>query len=268
MQLLWVRLDKLSYVEFFSKITKLKKQTAIFTPNPEMILWAVQDKNFRKTLEKADYLVPDGTWIYLAAQIMNEKDFLLSIIKLPLFIFNIMFRQYSMSRVYGDKICGSDLTQDLVCYAEEKWIHISIIDPYYPLDKEKVESQQNFAKNLQTEFPKLKFNFYVYKPEDKKEIIKKIHHSKSQILFSTLWMKKQEESIIEILWKCENIKLGLAVGSSFDYMIGFQKRAPEWMRWLGYEWLYRIFTGPQKIKRVKRLWNALIVFPFMIYKTR
>ena len=121
---------------------------------------------------------------------------------------------------------------------------------------------------MQKAFPKLKFDFYVYKPDEQKEIIKKIANSKSKILFSTLGMKTQEESVVEILKKCENIKLGLAVGSSFDYIIGFQKRAPEWIRGLGYEWLYRIFTGPKKLKRVGRLWNALVVFPFLIYKSR
>ena len=55
-------------------------------------------------------------------------------------------------------------------------------------------------------------------------------------------MKKQEASVVEIMGKCYNIKLGLAIGSSFDYFTGFQKRAPKIWRNIGLEWLYRLAT--------------------------
>ena len=55
-------------------------------------------------------------------------------------------------------------------------------------------------------------------------------------------MKLQEKSIIEIMEQAKNIKIGLGIGSSFDYFIGFQKRAPKFFRSLGIEWLYRIFS--------------------------
>jgi len=32
-------------------------------------------------------------------------------------------------------------------------------------------------------------------------------------------MKRQEESVIEIMNACSNIKIGLGIGSSFDYFI-------------------------------------------------
>jgi N-acetylglucosaminyldiphosphoundecaprenol N-acetyl-beta-D-mannosaminyltransferase len=81
----------------------------------------------------------------------------------------------------------------------------------------------------------------VYKPDEKNKIIKKIKSSEAKILFSTLGMKKQEKSVIEIMEQASNIKLGLGIGSSFDYLIGFQKRAPDFMVDAGFEWLYRIF---------------------------
>ncbi|MDQ7009107.1 MAG: WecB/TagA/CpsF family glycosyltransferase, partial [Candidatus Gracilibacteria bacterium] len=98
--------------------------------------------------------------------------------------------------------------------------------------------------------------------------IKQISSSKSKILFSTLGMKKQEKSIIEIMQKAKNIKLGLGIGSSFDYFIGFQKRAPKIWRQLGIEWLYRLITGPKKINRIKRLYKAIFVFIFTVIKNK
>jgi N-acetylglucosaminyldiphosphoundecaprenol N-acetyl-beta-D-mannosaminyltransferase len=79
-------------------------------------------------------------------------------------------------------------------------------------------------------------------------------------LFSTLWMKTQEKSVVEIMERCNNIKLGLGIWSSFDYFVWFQKRAPIAWRKLGLEWLYRLITWPQKITRLKRLHKAIFVF--------
>jgi N-acetylglucosaminyldiphosphoundecaprenol N-acetyl-beta-D-mannosaminyltransferase len=77
-------------------------------------------------------------------------------------------------------------------------------------------------------------------------------------------MKKQEKSVIEVMKVCKNIKIWLWIGSSFDYFIWFQKRAPKIWRKLGFEWLYRLFTWPKKLDRLKRLWNAIFVFTFKI----
>jgi N-acetylglucosaminyldiphosphoundecaprenol N-acetyl-beta-D-mannosaminyltransferase len=79
-------------------------------------------------------------------------------------------------------------------------------------------------------------------------------------------MKRQEESVIEIMEKAKNIKLWLGIWSSFDYFIWFQKRAPKIFRTLGIEWLYRLLTWPKKIDRLKRLWNAIFVFIYEVLK--
>lgn len=113
-------------------------------------------------------------------------------------------------------------------------------------------------------FPELDFDFYVYKPEDKENILKDIQNSEAKILFSTLGMKKQEQSVLEFLEQCPNLRLGLGVGSSFDYFTGFQKRAPKIFRDLGFEWLYRIFTSPNKLKRIVRIYQALVIFPIKV----
>jgi N-acetylglucosaminyldiphosphoundecaprenol N-acetyl-beta-D-mannosaminyltransferase len=79
-------------------------------------------------------------------------------------------------------------------------------------------------------------------------------------------MKEQEKSVIEVMEKCKNIKIWLGVGSSFDYIINFQKRAPKFWRVLGLEWFYRLLTWPKKLNRLKRLYNAIFVFIFEVIK--
>ena len=96
----------------------------------------------------------------------------------------------------------------MIWYEEYKAIKITIIDLYSPDDKNKQFYQKNFRKKILNKFPDLQFDFFVYNPDRKDEIIERIKKSNSKILFSTLWMKKQEElnfSEIELehtqIWK-------------------------------------------------------------------
>ena len=276
-------LSKKSYKEIFEDITSFNTQHIVFTPNPEILLKTKTDREFRDLLNKATYLTADWIGLYIAFQIndsplksaltpspspLEEKEvllnrillFLWNIILLPYYFFNLFFRRNCLYKKYGERICGSDLTWDLVPFAEKNNIKITIIDPYFPKDLAKCKAQETFREDLLKKFPKLEFDFFVYKPEEKNKIIEQIKNSSSKILFSTLWMKKQEQSVVEIMDKCYNIKLGLWIGSSFDYFTWFQKRAPKIWRSIGLEWLYRLATWPQKIIRLKRLWSAIVVF--------
>ena len=267
-----IKLYSETYKELFWEIIKFNTQNIVFTPNPEILLKTLEDEEFKKLLEKANYLTIDWIGMYIAFQI---NDFFKNTpspyrkglgwaLLLPYFFFNLFFRRKMLYSKYGERICWSDLTNDLVNYAEKENIKITIIDPYYPKDFAKVESQKTFREKLLQKFPKLNFDFFVYKSEDKEKIIEQIKNSDSKILFATLWMKKQEQAVVEIMEKCYNIKLWLWIGSSFDYFTGFQKRAPKFWRVIGFEWLYRLITWPQKITRLKRLWNAIFVFIFKV----
>ncbi|MDP2090060.1 MAG: WecB/TagA/CpsF family glycosyltransferase [Candidatus Gracilibacteria bacterium] len=265
MQIFGIKLDKLKYKELIDILIKFDKQNIVFTPNPEILLKTKKDEEFKKLLEKANYLTPDGIGLYIAFQILdNNYGKIINTFLIPYYFINLFFRRKYLYKKYGDRICGSDLTKDMINIASESQIPVTIIDLYNPTDVNKIKSQEIFKELLTNKFPKLKFDYFVYNPIEKENIINQIGKSESKILFSTLGMKKQEESVIEIMEKCSNIKLGLGIGSSFDYFIGFQKRAPKIWRAIGLEWLYRLITGPRKIDRLKRLYNAIFVFIYEV----
>ena len=233
---------------------------------------AKKDNEFKKNLKKSDYLTSDWIGLYIAYQIMDFDSiflkFFINIFLMPYYIFNIFFRKNYLYKKYWDRICWSDLTLDLVNFASKNNIKISIIDLYNPTDLKKVDSQKKIEKRLIKKFPKLKFDYFIYNPKKKEKIIKDISKSDSKILFSTLWMKFQEESILEVTKEAKNIKLWLGIGSSFDYIIWFQKRAPKFFRVIWLEWFYRIFTWPQKLKRLNRIWNAVFIFLWTILTSK
>ncbi|PID87682.1 hypothetical protein CSB07_00320 [Candidatus Gracilibacteria bacterium] len=263
-----ININKLKYKEFFSEITKLEKQKVVFTPNPEMLLESKNDKSFKKKLLLANYLIPDGTGLYIAYQILNEKSKPLSIILIPYYLYNLFFKRKKLYEKYGEKICGSDLTLDLVVFAEKNKIKITVIDLFTGKNDKKTKVQKKFKEIMKKKFPKLELDYFIFNPEKKEQIINKIKKSESKILFSTLGAKKQEKSVIEIMNECKNLKLGLAIGSSFDYFTGFQKRSPLILRKLGLEWFYRLLTGPKKLNRLKRLYNAIFVFLYKVISSK
>jgi N-acetylglucosaminyldiphosphoundecaprenol N-acetyl-beta-D-mannosaminyltransferase len=51
----------------------------------------------------------------------------------------------------------------------------------------------------------------------------------------------------------------MAVGGAFDYISGQIRRAPKWIRDLGFEWFYRLVRQPWRIKRQLALPKFIIL---------
>lgn len=275
MKIFELEIPKLRYSEFIEEIREFIMRSSshwdcsqarlIFTPNPEICLKTLEDEEFLKALKQADYLTSDGIGLYLAYQINDSKlAKIFLFLFLPYYIFNILFRKKFLYQRYGDRICWSDLTSELVKFAEKEQIKIAIIDPYFPEDAWKCKVQKKIREKLLEKFPHLLFDFYMLGKNSQQEILENIKNSQVKICFVTLGMKKQELFCLEVQENCPNIKLAAWVGSSFDYYTWFQKRAPKIWRDVWFEWLYRIFTSPNKLKRLGRIYQALIVFPLKV----
>ena len=97
------------------------------------------------------------------------------------------------------------------------------------------------------------------------KIIQEIAASNSDILFIAYSPPKQEKWIVENLGKMPLIKLAMGVGGAFDFIAGQIPRAPKILRIIGLEWLWRLIQEP---RRVKRIFKAVVVFPWLVIKSR
>lgn len=77
-------------------------------------------------------------------------------------------------------------------------------------------------------------------------------------------MVKQEEWILENKDKI-SAKLFIGIGGSLDFLTGFSTRAPQIVRKIGLEWLWRGLTKPGHFKRI---WTATVVFPWLIFREK
>ena len=88
------------------------------------------------------------------------------------------------------------------------------------------------------------------------EIISLIKQSVPDIIWVGLGAPKQEYWMGE-QWKHLRPAILMGVGAAFDFHAGKVKRAPRWIRKMGFEWGYRFFQEPS------RLWKRYLVTNFL-----
>jgi len=107
------------------------------------------------------------------------------------------------------------------------------------------------AAALQSRYPKLqvasKRNGY-FSDAQTPEIVAEIAASGARMLFAGMGSPRQE------YWLAENLRAtgcgaGIGVGGSFDVIAGRIERAPDLVRRLGLEWLYRLAKEPRRWRR-------------------
>ncbi len=210
----------------------------IATPNPEMVVKAQKDAEFRKTLNEADLAIPDGVGLKLVG--------------------------------VKNRIAGVDLMMDLVKLAADKGYTVGFLGGR---DGVAVKARDR----LLVKYPNLKVSlaqeeFYeqrssrinerISADRDPRESAKNPRES-IDILFVALGHGKQEAWIVQNLDKIP-VKVAMGVGGAFDYISGRVPRAPLLVRKIGLEWLFRLIIQPWRIKRQL----ALLKFIWLIVRFR
>lgn len=230
MQLLGVRIDNLSRAKILGKIESFLndgKFHQIATVNPEFILEAQKNDNFRNILNKADLNIADGI--------------------------GIKFAFFRFGKVLKDRIAGVDLTQDILQLADEKKLSV-----FLAISKNSLSSYEEVKKILSDKYPNIELGGQNIDPSNPS--LYKIQNTKYKILFCNFGAPHQEEFIFS--QKNDIIGIAMGVGGSFDYLTGKIKRAPKIMRYFGLEWLFRLFQEPKY--RIKKIIRAIIIFPIKI----
>lgn len=204
----------------------------IVTPNPELILSATKNPALKRAMNSADFAIPDGVGLKLA-------DSSLKIIK------------------------GRELFLDLIKLAKKKRWRVFLLGGLG--DEAELAARKLKAKYIKG--PKLDTDAEPASEVDRKieiDSIDQINKFRPQLLFVAFGNPKQE------IWLYKNLaklRVGgaMAVGGTFRYIAGMSKLPPKWMEKIGLEWLWRLLTEPF---RVKRVWNAVVVFPLKVWLSR
>lgn len=196
--------------------------TMIVTPNPEIVLAANKDESLKTLISGADIILPDGVGLLYASKIIGH----------PL----------------KERVTGIDFLMDILEYLEKNGKSVFFFGS-------KPGVARDAARNLQKKYPELKVagtrNGY-FKPEEEEEIVREINESGADFLCVALGAPKQEQ-FIEKYRKELRCGGAIGVGGSLDVFSGNLKRAPEFYRNHGLEWLYRLIQEPSRYKRMMQL---------------
>lgn len=227
MDILGVPIDVLTREDILTHVRGFLEEPRfhrIATVNPEFLLLAEKDEAFRAALLAADLRIADGFGIVLAGLLHGE-----CIHRFP----------------------GADLMEEIFRIAEKKNQSV-----YLVVRKDGLSSYEEVRSAILKKYPSVKISGADIDPKiDNSQLV-----INTPVIFCNFGTPEQE-IFLDSLKNQNNIRLAMGVGGSFDYLTGRQKRAPKWIRTIGLEWLWRIILQP---KRIKRIWNAVIVFPFRV----
>lgn len=80
------------------------------------------------------------------------------------------------------------------------------------------------------------------------DLVRRINAARPDILFVALGSPRQEGWMAEYLPQL-NVAVCQGIGGTLDTLAGRTRRAPQWLRRLGLEWLYRLMTQPSRAPR-------------------
>jgi N-acetylglucosaminyldiphosphoundecaprenol N-acetyl-beta-D-mannosaminyltransferase len=204
----------------------------IVTANPEIVMKANEEKDYKQLIDKATYITADGIGIIKAAQLLNKP--------------------------MQERVTGYDTMMDLLRLSNEK--HYSI----YLLGAQPETLDKTVAK-IHEQFPKIKIagSHHGYFDWQSPEIRDEIKEKQPDLVFVALGVPRQEQWIAENL---EHFQKGIfmGIGGSFDVIAGTVKRAPEIWQKMNLEWFYRLMKQPSRFGRML----ALPRFAIHIFKQK
>lgn len=177
-----------------------------------------KDKKYRQLLGSAEIVYPDGVGMYFFLKYIAGKN--------------------------PERIDASSINANLIKYLIEKNINMFLIGGNF---ESFVFSESSKARS----FIKGYSNGY-FSEDEKQNIFKIIGEMNTNLIFIGMGVPKQELLAKELLNHFNN-SLIICVGNFFEFYFETIRRAPNFIRRIGMEWLFRLFTEPL------RLWKRYII---------
>jgi N-acetylglucosaminyldiphosphoundecaprenol N-acetyl-beta-D-mannosaminyltransferase len=195
----------------------------VCTTNPEFVMRAQEDAEFRQVLQEADLCIPDGVGLVWASRWLGRP--------LP------------------ERVPGSELVYHLAeLAAREGW-------RLFLLGAEPGVAEAAAAV-FQAQYPGLIIaGTYAGSPEpaENEAIVQRINDSGADLLFVAYGAPRQDKWIAHNRAACQTVRVAMGVGGALDFASGRAVRAPRWLQKLGLEWLHRLYHEPWRWRRMLAL---------------
>jgi N-acetylglucosaminyldiphosphoundecaprenol N-acetyl-beta-D-mannosaminyltransferase len=224
-EIVGIKVDKVDFLEAQAKVKEFLIGDAfnmIFTPNSEILIDAVKDRQLGDILNKAQLVIPDGIGVVIA------------------------------SKFYGtplkERVTGVDLSAEILRVGAAMGSRLFLLgaaQASLELAAEKISENYKGIQIVGTR------NGY-FSEDEEEEIVQEIQSSQADILFVGLGAPKQEKFIYQYKDKL-GVKIAIGIGGGIDILSGTAKRAPEFYQRAGLEWFYRLLKQPSRFMRMTKL---------------
>lgn len=209
----------------------------IVTPNPEFCVRAAVDRRFRRLLRLADFRLPDGMGLVLAARWLWLT---------PL-----------------HRITGTDFLFDLCQLVAAHGQRLFLIGA-------SPGTAQRAGENLARLVPGLSVvgaesGDGPDSPGGESELMERMRLAKPDVVIVALGVPRQEQWMVSHRSGLPFVRVFMGVGGALDYVSGIVPRAPAALRRFGLEWAYRLWRQP---RRVGRILLATVCFPILAFGDR
>lgn len=206
----------------------------IVTANPEILLYARSHEEYASVLRQADVRTVDGFGLQMMLRLVGEKT---------------------------ERVTGVELAEHLLQVADTKKWRVALIGG-------RKESAHLAQVHIQKRFPEVitmaEMGGKVSKEGEDDVAGEEARHRLTffspDMLFVCFGHPKQERWIARYLADFPSVKIVVGVGGTVDFWAHTIKRAPQWMRRLGIEWMWRLLQQPSRFIRILR---AVILFPMV-----
>lgn len=275
-----VNIHPISKKELLKKIVYFLKdgeQHYIVTTNPEFLMAANRDEKFKKVINLADLSIADGNGVIWASYFLNrpvevsnafplkqQKIYRRRKIRNQLLFTLIQNLVYPRSTrdIIPERLTGADTVLDICKILAENDYSLYILGGEGDTPVAAKFTLEKLYPDLMISGIKGGF------PKDStpdEVLVEAVNKAKPDVLFVALGHPHQEKWIFHNLDKMPSVKLAIGVGGSLDFISGKLRRAPEFLRKINSEWLFRLVQEPRRWRRIKK---AVYEFPKMVYREK
>ncbi len=203
-------------------------RTRVYFVNAHCINIAARNPEYRAALHSADVLFADGAGMALAARLWGKR--------------------------FVDNVNGTDLFPLICERVVAKGIPIALLGA-------RPGVVTKCAEKLHERYSGLRIVWQgdgYYKKDEQTGIIRAINQSGARILFVAKGVPLQEKWIDDNSSHL-NVPVILGVGALFDFVSGTIPRAPQLMRRMKLEWLFRLMLEPKRLFKRYVIGNPLFI---------
>jgi N-acetylglucosaminyldiphosphoundecaprenol N-acetyl-beta-D-mannosaminyltransferase len=264
-EVLGVSFDNLTRAEAAQAIAKLATngpQGYVVKPYSEFMPRAVRDLKIQELLSGASLCLADGVGILWAAYYLELPGGRLSALwQLPLSLASLAFNPSATRLPLKENMAGVDLTWEMLAALDAAGATVFLLGGTE-------DELRGTTERVRARFPGLRIagthsGHFKTSGSENERVVAAIRDAAPQALLVAMGFPLQERWIAANL-SALSVNVVIAEGGSFSFISGATRRAPQWMRNIGLEWLFRLLRQPWRLRRQL----ALPLFVWLVVRER